>query len=338
LSDTPVIFDHVINIDIRQGDKFSRLDPDPDLEHSPQIPPRDLLNRFPRRNLGPQLPQNRQRTLKKIHIWIKLPPNPLEQEDRNDGIDKITLHSDMVCADIYEHLRQDVADFDLCERESLALYAQDEVLRLERKGLWVNDQFRRTAALDHQSAGPVAVKFGDGTEEIKEITPVRSVESCDEPSIDEDERRLETLFGESGESLEPSVGIVGEGAEARDDLIRYIGGCGMYGGLRMRVRARKTIGLGCNAEGGGQNALVKGFCGWFIEFNHYVAWMKIRMDEIIEQEHILMIEMFNKENYDYIRSVAKPKLTRNASRPRFARLLSNGPPPLRKKVLRGRAF
>ena len=50
-------------------------------KHATRLHLRDILLR---RHLPPQLPQNRQRALEQIQIRVQLPPNPLQQQNRND--------------------------------------------------------------------------------------------------------------------------------------------------------------------------------------------------------------------------------------------------------------
>jgi hypothetical protein len=190
----PVRPDEVVSVYEGGGRQLPSFKPDPHLtkvpsqrkaktqvktthfQHRSEIPRREFPHRLLRGHLPPQLPQNRQRALEQVQLRIELPSDAFEQQDRNDGVDKVALHLDMVLSHRLEHVRQDVGDPDLSEGERLALDAQDEMLHLERKGLRLDGQFGSSAAFYHELSRSVAVKFGDGAKKVKEVLSIDGVE------------------------------------------------------------------------------------------------------------------------------------------------------------------
>ncbi len=72
------------------------------------------------------------------------------------------------------------------------------MLHFEREYFLVEDGVGLAATLDHQVPGAVAVKFGDGFEEVKEVPAVGGVQSCDKARVNEDELRPVALFVDLG--------------------------------------------------------------------------------------------------------------------------------------------
>lgn len=173
----------------------------------------------------------------------------------------------MVRAHHAQHLGEHVPDLDVAERERLALDAEDEVLHAQGEDLGVDDGVGLAAALDHELPGAVAVKLGDGFEEVEEIGAVGLVEGGDEAGVDEDQLGAVALLVDFVELLRPGFGVVSVGAELREDFLGDVFGVG------------GRVGLLVPAEGE-----VESF--GLVEAYHDVAGVKVGVDEVVDKEHV----------------------------------------------------
>src|SRR2546423_6014981 len=127
------------------------LKSNPDLQPSPTIPQicrLSTLNCLPRPQ-SPNLPQNRNSTLKQIHIRIQLSPNPLQQKNTNDDIHKISLQSHMMIPHHRKNFMKHISEFNLSQCKSLTFHPQHEMLHFQSKDFWIQNRIWLTTSFNH---------------------------------------------------------------------------------------------------------------------------------------------------------------------------------------------
>jgi len=250
---------HIVNARLQE---LPRLESRPHLQHA-----KVALPDHPSPTLRAQLPQDRQRAGQQIDVRVELASNALEEQDRDDDIDKIPLHAHVVQAHHAQHLAEDIADLHVPQRQRPRFDAQHQVLHLQGEDLLVAHGVGLAAALAHQVPRAVAVELGDGLEEVEEVAAVGRVELRHEARVDEDQLRPVALGVDGGQLGDPArlVLLLPEGAEARQ---HGLGGVGL------------PHGQGVGGVGEGQVRL-RGL----VEAHHDVSRVQVRVHEVVDQEH-----------------------------------------------------
>lgn len=114
----------------------------------------------------------------------------------------------------------------------------------------------------------VSVELGDGLEEVEEIRAVRGIQGRDEPGVDEDELRPVALLVDFLQLGAPGGGFMTVRAQLLEDFLSHVEGV-FGGGGRLAVAAQ------CEGELFG-----------FVEAHHDVSWVQVRVDEVVDEEHM----------------------------------------------------
>jgi hypothetical protein len=113
----------------------------------------------------------------------------------------------------------------------------------------------------------IPIELGDSPEEIEEVSAVSAVELCYQTCIDEDELGPVAFCIEGGQLGSPCSSVAAVRSKARAHL----------GGDVFAVFYFRSVLRGEKVDMGEE----RGLRGRFEETDHYIAWVQIRVDEVI---------------------------------------------------------